>query len=268
MKAEDGGRIYPNECYLAPDFRVVLLDGTQWLIEVKNAYIGEPFPQKRRFMTQAYREKLENYAAATGGKLKLAVYWARWRIWTLVSPEHFLDADGNVILDMEAGMVENELVWLGDRMIGTRPSLRLRMDGDPATTEPVAPDGTVEFAISGVQIYCGEDELIDPIEKEIAWIFMQYGDWKETGPQAILEGDQLIAVEFIWEPEERRNKDFEIIGTLSQMFSRYYEEQTIENQEVVQLHAPLRPEWFAPLVKSDYKKKALPLWRFKVQPRH
>ena len=96
LKAEDNGNVYPNEKYMAPDFRVVLQDGTQWLIEVKNAYIEDPLRQKRQFMAKSYREKLEKYASAKGGKLKLAVYWARWGIWTLVSPARFADWDGNV----------------------------------------------------------------------------------------------------------------------------------------------------------------------------
>ena len=31
---------------------------------------------------------------------QVAVYWARWGVWTLVSPEQFVDKDGNVKLDM------------------------------------------------------------------------------------------------------------------------------------------------------------------------
>ena len=269
LKTEDSGRVHPEERFQPPDFRVVLPDGTQWLIEVKNVYINDPRQQKRLLMTRTYREKLENYASVTGGQLKLAVYWARWGIWTLVSPKRLVDGDGNLTLDMETGIVENELGCLGDRMIGTRPPLRLRLETDPAKSSPVASDGTVKFTISGVRLYCGEDELLDPIDKEIAWIFMQYGEWKEIGdPLALLEGDLLTGIEFRWEPEERRNKGYEIVGTPSQMFCRYYSEQTMKDQEVVQLHAPLRPGWFAPLVTSDYKKKALPLWQFTFQARH
>ena len=50
------------------------------------------------------------------------------------------------------------------------------------------------------------------------------------------------------------------------MFARYYAEQTLKNREVVQLHAPVRPGWFAPLVLPDYDGKALPLWRIELQP--
>ena len=124
LKAEDNGRVYPDESFLAPDFRVVLLDGTQWLIEVKNVYISDPSQQERLLMKRSYREKLENYASATGGQLKLAVFWARWGVWTLVSPESLLDLDGNLTLDMITGLRVNELGSLGDQMVGTKPPLR------------------------------------------------------------------------------------------------------------------------------------------------
>ena len=38
LKAEDQGKLYPGTGFRVPDFRVVLTDGTQWLIEVKNVY--------------------------------------------------------------------------------------------------------------------------------------------------------------------------------------------------------------------------------------
>ena len=267
LKGEDSGRVYPEEYFQPPDFRVVLPDGTHWLIEVKNVYIDNPLGQVRRLMTRDYWQKLQNYASVTGGQLKLAVYWARWGIWTLVSPERLVDGEGNFTLDLKTGMLMNELGRLDDRTIGTRPPLRFRLEADPNSTSPMTPDGLLKFTISGARIYCDEDEILDSTEKQIAWIFMQYGDWKEIdGPQAFMEGDQLTAIEFRWEPEARLNEGFEMIGTLSSMFSRYYAEQTIENREVIQLHAPSRPGWFEPLVMSGYEKKELPLWVFNLQP--
>lgn len=268
LKPEDVGRIHPVDSFSVPDFRVVLKDGRQWLIEVKNVYLDDPFRQRRRLMTRDYREKLEAYATATGGELKLAVFWAKWAIWTLVTPEKLVDANGDLTLDMLSAMKVNELGELGDRTIGTRPPLRFRLLPDPEKTSAVAPDGTVKITIGGVQMFCGDDEIIDPIEREIAWIFMQHGQWEENGPEADLEGDQLKAIEFRWEPLERQNEGFEMIGTLSRVFARYYAEMTVNEREVVQVHAPLRPDWFVPLVSTDYESKALPLWRFILQPNY
>lgn len=268
LKPEDVGRIYPDDSFCVPDFRVVLADGTQWLIEVKNVYIDDPAQQERQLMTQAYREKLESYAAATGGEFKLAVFWAKWAFWTLVSPVKLVDGNGDLTLNMQRAMMANELGMLGDRTIGTRPPLRFRLLADPEKTSPVASDGTVNVTIGGVKLFCGDDEILDPIEQEIAWMFMQHGQWEETGPRAELDGNSLKAIEFQWEPAQRQNDGFEMVGTLSRMFARYYAEMTVNDREVVQVRAPLRPGWFAPLVSPDYESKTLPLWRFILQPNY
>jgi len=121
LKPEDVGRVHPGDAFCVPDFRVVLKDGRQWLIELKNVYIDEPGCQKRQVMTRAYRERLEAYAAATGGELKLAVFWAKWAMWTLVTPEKLIDANGDLTLDMLSAIEVSEMGELGDRMVGTRP---------------------------------------------------------------------------------------------------------------------------------------------------
>ena len=266
LKVEDTGRIYPEDRFKVPDFRLVLTDRTQWLIEVKNVYIADSNNQRRRLMRRAYLEKLKSYAACTGGLLKVAVYWAQWGFWTLVSPERLIDIDGNLTLDMHTALAVNELSRLGDRMIGTRPPLRLRLTVDPARTSSVGPDGKVEVTIARAQIYCGEDEVLDPVEEQIAWLLMRYGEWKESQPELLMDGDRPKTIELQWEPKVQENDGFEIVGSLSQIFTRYYAEQTVEDREVVQTLAPPRPKWFEPLVRSEYERKALPLWQFILQP--
>lgn len=266
LKAEDGGRVHSAEGLRVPDFRVVLGDGEQWLIEVKNVYEEDPLVQRRRLMKRDYREALEAYAAATGAKLKLAVFWARWSMWTLVSPERHLDAAGDLVLDMGEAMVANELGRLGDRTIGTKPPLRLRFIADSERTGPIGEDGTVTITFGGWQLLCGDDPIADPVEKEIAFIFMEHGEWRCDGPLAVLDGDRLEAVEFRWEPEEPTGQGFEFVGSLSRMFARHYAAETIRESAVLQLRAPLRPGWFAPLIRPEHVSDALPLWRFTLQP--
>ena len=266
LKAEDMGRVHPEAPFKVPDYRVVLLDGTQWLVEVKNVYIKEPFQQERLLMKQGYREKLENYASTTGGQLKLAVFWARWSMWTLVSPSKLTDESGELTLDLKTGMRFNELGALGDRHIGTTPPLRLRLDSDPGAPSILTADGHAEFTIGGARLYCDQNEIRDPEEQQLAWSFIRYGEWHEVGPTAILDGQRLMGIEFAWEPEERTNQGFEMIGSLSRIFSRYYAERTLEGTEVVQIHAPSRPGWFNPLLSADYKGKAMPLWQLEQHP--
>jgi hypothetical protein len=265
LKPEDGGRVFPANRFLVPDFRVVLANGAQWLIEVKNVYIEDAYCQQRKVMTRDYRERLEAYSAATGAELKIAVFWARWSIWTLVTPAFFADANGDVILDMGAAVRGNELGTLGDLMIGTRSPLTLRLIMDQVATSAVGADSTVKAVIQRAVMFSGGEEIAYPVEQEIAWIFISHGEWAGNEAVPIFEADRLVALDFSWEPRERTNEGFEMIGTLSRMFSRHFAEETLRDGQIVQLRAAHRPGWFEPLISHEYVSKVLPLWRFQVQ---
>ena len=267
LKAEDSGRCFPEDRYTVPDFRIVLLDGAQWLVEVKNVYKPDPSQQHRRLLSQSYLEKLTSYAEATGAELKIAVHWARWSMWTLVSPDRLIGADGGVDLDMQTAIRVNELSALGDRTIGTRPPLRLRVLMDRQRTSAIDEQGKVTATIGGTVLYCEDEEITDLNEREIAWAFIQYGDWSEDeSPEPIIDGDRLLAIDYRWNPVQSTGQGFEFIGTLSRMFARYYAQHTIDSGQVVQLQAPLRPNWFKPLLDMKGDSRALPLWQFELQP--
>jgi hypothetical protein len=96
---------------------------------------------------------------------------------------------------------------------------------------------------------------------------MEYGDWECDGPNAIVEGDRLKAIEFVWQPIEPTHRGFEFVGSLSRMFARYFARKTVSEGSIVQLRAPFRPNWFDPLVRGDIVGRTLPLWRFTMQAR-
>ena len=265
LNAEDSGRCFPEGRFAVPDFRIVLPDGTQWLVEVKNKYTRDPYRQHLR-LKPSYVDKLAAYAKATGAELKVAVFWARWSVWTLVSPERFVGVDGGVHVDMRRALAVNELSALGDRLIATRPPLRLRLLMDPQRTSAIDAEGQATVTIGDTALFCGGEEITEPSEREIAWVFMQYGGWREESPEPIVEGDRLLAIDYRWNPVERTDQGFESVGTLSRMFARYYARHTIDADSVIQLQAPLRPDWFKPLHSAGGGSKALPLWKFEQRP--
>ncbi len=207
-------------------------------------------------------------AQATGAELKLAVYWAKWSIWTLISPGRLADADGALTLDMMHAVKANELARLGDLSVATRAPLRLQLVADPARTSPIDADGTVTVVFRESRFFSEEREILDPRDREIAWMLMQHGQWPEQEPVPIIDGDRLVAMEFSWAPEEESGQGFDTVGPLSRLFAHYYAAHTLEDREVVQLFAPHRPGWFAPLQQAGYKSDALPLWRFTIQPNY
>ena len=160
LKREDIGQVYPHNHFIAPDFRVVLENGAQWLIEVKNVYESDASKQSRTLFGQDYYRQLNGYADAVGGELKLAVFWARWSVWTLVSPAKLVDAAGNLTLDMMTAIKINEMGTLGDMMIGTTAPLTLRLTTDPDRTSPIGPDGEVKIVFGKSQIFSENRESI------------------------------------------------------------------------------------------------------------
>ena len=115
-------------------------------------------------------------------------------------------------------------------------------------------------------MYCRDRELTDPNDQEIAWMFMRYGQWKNEGVEAVRDGDRLKAIEYRWEPAEPSGQGFDMVGSLSRMFARYYAEQTVAQGEVVQFYAALQPEWLERLVNRKPGENNLRLWQFVQEP--
>ncbi|POE08561.1 hypothetical protein BV921_15135 [Pectobacterium odoriferum] len=267
LKPEDGGRVFAFKKMQPPDFRVVLKDGTNWLIEVKNVYQPNAFRQRRRLLTKDYRKSLNRYTSMTGGILKLAIFWARWSSWTLVDPEKIDPGGGDFALDMMDALKVSELASLGDESIGIRAPLLLRLTMNPERTSSIAPNGTVHVTVGHAQIFSAGFELSDPSDQQIAWTVMQYGDWKMGEPRAVVEGDRLIALEFDCAPLEQSGQGFESVGFLSRLFARYYADQTMKDGEVVRIKIPAQPEWLRALRQTNGTRR-MPIWRFVLEPNY
>ena len=161
----------------------------------------------------------------------------------------------------------SEMARIGDLTVGTTPNLSLHLYTDPSKPRSVEGDGRAPFTVERTAMFSGEKEITDPLEKKIAWILIQYGDWPSDEPAFRIVDNELVAIE-IANPRERANEgeNFEMIGTLSRVFARYYATQTLDDDGVKQVDAELIPDWFRPLTDKGYKSKTLPLWRFVLEP--
>lgn len=265
LKTEDIGRVHGAAKARAPDFRVVLDDGEQWLVEVKNVRRSKPFKQ-RTSMSAAYLNSLQSYADMVGTPLKLAIFWSLWNIWTVISPERFRRPDGGLRVTMQDAVMANEFGRLGEVIIMTRPPLRLVLDADRKMPRTLSPEGLAEFMIGAARMYSGDMELTDPRDRRLAQVLFLFGDWTVDEPIARMDGGEIGGVEFVAQPEEPSDQGFDGIGWASRIFSRYYAAQTVDGDQVIQLHGEAVPEWFAPLGNWDFKNSRLPLWLGHVEP--
>lgn len=266
LKIEDIGRVHSAAKLRAPDFRVVLEDGTQWLVEVKNVRCKEPLKQ-RTSMTAAYLGSLRSYADMVGAPLKIALYWSLWNIWTIISPEPFLRPNGGLRISMTDAITANEFGKLGETMIATRPPIRLVLDPDISKPRLLGPGDEAKFTVGAARLFSGDTELTDRRDLKLAEVLFLYGDWLVAGPFARMEGGELAGVEYVAEPQElTEDQDFQGIGWASRIFSRFYATRTIDGDQVIQLHGEAAPDWFEPLGSWDFKTSNLPLLLGHIQP--
>lgn len=267
LKGEDVGRVHAAETLRAPDFRIVLDDGSQWLVEVKNHRSEEPFKQEYE-MSAKYLASLQSYSDAVGAPLKLAIYWSLWRLWTIVSPEHFRTGNGGLRVTMQEAMLANEFERLGEKMIMTKPPLRLVLSAATNLPRSLDEDGLARFVIGSAQFFSRNVELTDPKDRKFVQVLLLYGEWEVNGPIPFMDGDVIGGVEFVANPREPTypDQEWQGIGTASRIFGSFFADQTIESDQVIQLDGDPAPDWFVPLASWDFKNSKLPLFLGLVQP--
>lgn len=134
IKEEDAGTLFTatNDKITKPDFRIITHEGDQFFVEVKSHYEDEP-PQPFGFQ-ETYLQSITKYADLMGQPLKFAIYWARWRTWTLVDASKLKRGSNKVELTLPQAMKMNEMATLGDITIATVPPLAFRLYAN--TTKP------------------------------------------------------------------------------------------------------------------------------------
>ena len=242
----------------------MLGDGEQWLVEVKNVRSQEPFKQKTQ-MSAAYLASLQMYADMVGTPLKLAIFWSLWNIWTVISPDRFRRPNGGLRVTMKDAVLANESGRLGEVIIMTKPPLRLVLGAATDMPRSLSAEGLANFIIGSAKLYSGDVELTDPKDRKLAEVLLFYGEWSTEGPLAITDGGEFAGVQFVATPEEPSDQGWDGIGWASRIFSRYYAAQTIDGDQVIQLHGETAPEWFAPLSDWNFKNSKLPLLLGRVQ---
>ena len=96
---------------------------------------------------------------------------------------------------------------------------------------------------------------------------MLYGRWPAEGPTLIATSGKPQGVEWIVEPvEPEPDSEFEIVGTLSGMIARQFDQLTVSEGAVERLTPSIEPGSLGLLIEENYRGEQLPLWRFTVQP--
>lgn len=266
IKEEDAGEVYVEnaESLVPPDYRLRLRSGEELFVEAKNHHKKQASSEWR--VKDTYLQSLLAYASAFDRELKLAIFWSRMNLWSLVAPERLTRRGKWHSITLGEAMKASEMGLLGEVMIGTRPPLVFKIITDPGAPRTVDADGQCAFTIGGVQFFCAGQQIDDRLERDLAWYFIRYGSWACTNNAQITDG-VLESIEFVFEPQEQEDQGFELLGPLSGMISRFYDQLTRGSNGGLRSLAPRRePGSLGISIPKDYKGKALPLWRLHLLP--
>lgn len=187
IKQEDSGEAFSiDQNIQAPDYKVILKDGSQYFVEVKNCHfpnIKSPYP-----LNKTYISKLENYAELHSIPLLFAIYFSRQNKWFLLPKSSLIEYKTKYVTDFINAMAKNEMALLGDRTIGTEPDLAIELIADPSKDASVDSNGQAKLIIGGVKLYCAGREISDDLEKSIAFYLMRFGNWNEQEAECNLRG--------------------------------------------------------------------------------
>lgn len=271
IREEDVGDVYAGSDDLSiPDYRIVTATNEDFFVEVKNC--NEVSLSNAVRLTDEYVARLERYAAIFGKRVRIAIYWSRWRLWTLVSTEHLPRERGGRSINMAKAMKLNEMADIGDVSIGTVPPLKLRVVADETKSVPgVVKSPTLTehlFTVGNVELHSGDGRITDETEQSIAFYLIMHAAWPEKEVPEIKDG-RLIAVDFVKEPEDAdAEQGFAIAGAVSSMISDLFLDLTTENSAVKQLSPNVAPGSLGVLIDPKYQGKQLRLWRFYQQPNY
>lgn len=262
VKQEDasGLCLVADDKITVPDYRITTKDGVTFLVEVKNC-------RKRKIsFKQTYIKSLKKYAELSNWDLKIAIYWSNLKIWTMISPSWFNYQKDKYCVHLDKALAMNEMALLNDRMIATKPPLRLKLIMDEEKTSEIDKNGKCLFTIRDVEIFCGYALIEDILEKNIAFQLILAGKWKEE-ENILIQNNKINYIEYEYTPVEViENQPFASLGFLSSIVSTKYDSLTVHNGQIERLAPECEPEQLQIFIPQDYKGKNLLLWQFLMQP--
>jgi hypothetical protein len=201
-----------------------------------------------------------------GTPLKLAIFWSLWNIWTVISPDRFRRPNGGLHVTMMEAVVASEFGKLGEVMIMTKAPLQLVLGAATNMPRSLSSEGLANFIIGSAKLYSGDVELTDPRIGSSR----RSCSFTASGPPTARSLSPTVASSRVSSSSRLRKSLPTRAGMASVrpavFFSRFYAAQTVDGDQIIQLHGEAAPDWFASLSDWDFKNSKLPLLLGRVQP--
>lgn len=263
----DSGDVFVDGDDVKPaDFLLVLRDGRRILVEVKTIPPGKPTGPLR--LSRAEMAGLRRFANLVGAELFIAGLFTAIGEWVLVPGGAFeVDDDGRYYVDLLRAFQASEMNALGDVTLGVVPPLRLDLLPDSSRPHQVESDRRAVFTVGAVELRVGDQVMVEPQERRLAMFLLWFNHWTFR-QDAEVDGRTLRRVSFVCEPEEPTpEQGFEIVGSLSSMYTRWFDLVTRdEDGSVASLEMRAEPGVLPSLLPANFSSPRLPLWRFTLVP--
>ncbi|EBC0774131.1 hypothetical protein CS696_12935 [Salmonella enterica] len=274
IKSEDAGETFtsPTDEIIPPDYKLILNDGKQIFVEVKNCNM--PNPMSLYTLKKNYVEKIERYGELHKIPVYYAIFFRCMGHWVLLPISSLTEHRKTYTINFMTALAKSEMNMLGDVSIGIKPKLTFELVVDKTKDVSIDGESNASFTIGDVKIYCDNIEIVNSTEKDIAFYLMMFGRWNCSAPIAIMDKDELQCIQYRFTPDTPENEElaaeqgFHTIGSLSSMITLAFNQQTIYKQRVTSIDARVEPSVFSARIPKGYKGEQLPLWIFHMLPNH
>jgi len=209
------------------------------------------------------RRRLERFAELYGAELFVACFLAVMATWVLIPIAAFRERKGGsrAISALDALNV-NEMGILGDIAVGVLPPLQVIVHADPAKPSYLD-DNTMNFSPGRTEFWTGAGAVTKRGEKEIIRFMMRYGGWvPEQSADVDPTNNRIERLVLTAEPpEDQPEQQWGILGWLSQMYSRFFDSETRNDDGITALDMSIEPGMLTTSIPHDYDSKTLPLLR-------
>ena len=252
--------------FAVPDFRIVLPEQSEILVEVKS--IREKAPMKARALRLRYLERLAAYGRLFNRPVFIASYWSSWRSWTLHPVEELIEAltQGAMHFSFGEAYRRSHMRLLGDAEIGTEYPLTVRLD---VTSKLLSRDGSVsqfEVRIDSAALLVNGRRIEHKRDERIGFGFIFNGRWAES-EYVSMQDDRVTRIEYSYGPiDPPQGQPFAIVDSLSGLASASFNSATVSNGKVRRLRPRELPSPPYPQVGEGYHGTDLPLWILVLEP--
>lgn len=125
--------------------------------------------------------KLQKYADTVGHSLRLAIYWSKWRLWTLIDPAFLVgdtDHGARRRISLCDAIMHNEMAALGDALVHARPPMGVRVRITKIKSDILSPTSESIIArIDGLEVFSDGGVIASRDGRRIALHLLFYGTW-------------------------------------------------------------------------------------------